>query len=170
MITAILETARIHHAHSQTNRGPIDLTTILKKVVAMYQNQTPGIEMPELSQPIECEVDPEQMNTALKNILDNAVKYSRPDSAPVRISLDRRSSQVVIRIEDDGVGIADKELSYILEPFYRVDKSRSKKTGGYGLGLSLCKTIMEAHGGKIEISSAPNRGTTVSLYIPTRIS
>ena len=170
MITAILETARIHHAHSQINRRPIDLATILKEVVAMYQNQPPGIEMAELSQPIECGVDPEQMNIALKNILDNAVKYSRPDSDPVRISLDRRPSQVVIRIEDDGVGIADKELSYILEPFYRVDKSRSKKTAGYGLGLSLCKTIIEAHGGKIEISSASNRGTTVSLYIPTRIS
>jgi len=59
-------------------------------------------------------------------------------------------------------------LTYIWEPFYRVDKSRSRDTGGYGLGLSLCKTIVESHGGKIEVSSIPNKGTTVSLAIPAK--
>jgi len=59
-----------------------------------------------------------------------------------------------------------QELSQIFEPFYRVDKSRAKDTGGYGLGLSLCKTIMEAHEGKIEVQSRPEDGTIVSLSFP----
>ena len=62
--------------------------------------------------------------------------------------------------------VPEEELSFVFEPFYRIDKSRSKDTGGYGLGLSLCKTIMEAHGGKIEVQSTPQEGTTVSLYFP----
>jgi len=71
-----------------------------------------------------------------------------------------------VQIADSGIGIPVEELTFIFEPFYRVDKSRSKDTGGYGLGLSLCKTIMEAHGGKIEITSQPGEGTTVSLFFP----
>jgi len=69
-------------------------------------------------------------------------------------------------ISDTGIGIEPDALIHIWEPFYRADKSRSRDTGGYGLGLSLCKTIVEAHGGKIEISSTPGKGTRVSLSIP----
>ena len=72
-----------------------------------------------------------------------------------------------LTIADNGIGIPEEELSFIFEPFYRVDKSRSKDTGGYGLGLSLCKTIMDAHNGKIEIASKPGEGTTVSLFFST---
>jgi signal transduction histidine kinase len=87
-------------------------------------------------------------------------------SDPVKVSLIRQAPYAIVRIEDYGVGIPQEVLPYIFEPFYRVDKSRSKRTGGYGLGLSLCKTIMEAHGGKIEVASTPNQGTTVSLSFP----
>ena len=99
-------------------------------------------------------------------MINNAIKYSRPDSGPIRISYKRRKSYGIIQIADKGIGIPPEELSHIFEPFYRVDKSRTKDTGGYGLGLSLCKTIMEAHGGKIEIQSRQEEGTTVSLYFP----
>jgi signal transduction histidine kinase len=71
---------------------------------------------------------------------------------------------VVIRIQDDGIGIPEEELPFIFEPFYRVDKSRSKRTGGYGLGLSLCKTIMEAHGAKITVDSSPGKGASILLH------
>ena len=98
--------------------------------------------------------------------MSNAFKYCEPESDPVKISLERRASDVIVRIEDNGIGIPPEELSHIFEPFYRVDKSRSKDTGGYGLGLSLCKTIMEAHEGKIEVQSKPEEGTTVSLFFP----
>ena len=68
-----------------------------------------------------------------------------------------------VREEDNGIGIAPEDLPYIFELFYRVDKSRSKQTGGYGLGLNLCKTIMDADGGKIEVHSDPGKGTAVTL-------
>ena len=77
-----------------------------------------------------------------------------------------RPPNIVVQIADNGIGIPQDELPFIFEPFYRVDKSRTKDTGGYGLGLSLCKTIMEAHDGKIEIQSRAEEGTTVSLWFP----
>jgi signal transduction histidine kinase len=98
--------------------------------------------------------------------LTNAVKFSDPDDKPVMISVIKQANFTVVRVLDHGIGIPPDELSFIFEPFYRVDKSRSKRTGGYGLGLSLCKTIMEAHGGRIEVDSKPGRGTCVSLFFP----
>jgi signal transduction histidine kinase len=75
----------------------------------------------------------------------------------------------VVLITDFGIGIPEEDLTHIFEPFYRVDKSRTKDTGGYGLGLSLCKTIMEAHGGKIKVYSRPQEGTTVALFFPLNL-
>ena len=82
------------------------------------------------------------------------------------IRVKSRPPNIVVQIADSGVGIPQDELPFIFEPFYRVDKSRTKDTGGYGLGLSMCKTIMEAHGGRIQIDSTPNVGTTVTLFFP----
>lgn len=111
-------------------------------------------------------VDPEQIKVVLKNVLDNAIKYSPKDSQAIRISVADRDGWTVIEIEDSGIGIEPEALTYIWEPFYRADKSRSRDTGGYGLGLSLCKTIIQAHGGTIDVRSIPGKGTTVSLALP----
>ena len=100
-------------------------------------------------------------------MLDNAIKYSRKDSEVVRISVNAQDGWTIIEIEDRGIGIEPEVLTYIWEPFYRADKSRSRDTGGYGLGLSLCKTIIEAHGGNIDVRSIPGKGTTVFLAIPS---
>ena len=106
------------------------------------------------------------MKTVVKNVVDNALKYSDPAGAPVRISVFRRSPHVVVQVRDTGCGIPAEDLPHVFEPFYRVDTSRSKHTGGYGLGLGICKIIMEAHKGGITVESELGRGTTVSLLLP----
>jgi signal transduction histidine kinase len=165
MVSEILETARRQHRYENLKKQPTNLAGLLKQTLAAFENQPPGIEMVELPSEIEVEVDPEQIKTVFENVLNNAIKYSQPDSAPIGVSYKHRESFAVVRITDKGIGIPEEELSNIFEPFYRVDKSRTKDTGGYGLGLSLCKTIMEAHDGKIEVNSGP-KGTTVSLFFP----
>jgi len=167
MITHILETARIHHDHSRLNLQEIDLVKLIDDVAAIYRHQKPGVVFSGTRSLPPCRVDPEQIKTVLKNVLDNAIKYSREDSEAVRISVDVQNRRAVIEIEDSGIGIDPEALAYIWEPFYRADKSRSRDTGGYGLGLSLCKTIIEAHGGNISIHSTPAKGTTVSMTLPT---
>ena len=96
----------------------------------------------------------------------NAVKYSATSKKPVTVNVERKDGFTVVCIQDFGAGIPEEDMPHIFEPFYRVDKSRSKQTGGFGLGLSLCKTIMEAHNGKIEVDSGSGKGTKVSLYFP----
>lgn len=166
MVSGILETARLRHKYAELKKQPADLVALLKQTAAAFENRPPGIQTVDLPAGLSVPVDPRQIKTVFENVLNNAVKYSGSESDPVKISLERRASEVVVRIEDHGIGIPPEELAHIFEPFYRVDKSRSKDTGGYGLGLSLCRTIMEAHGGKIEVQSRLKEGTTVWLYFP----
>ena len=89
------------------------------------------------------------------------MKYKGP-KGEVKIELTQSDDEAVVSISDSGKGIPREDLSRIFEPFYRVDKSRSRDTGGYGIGLSLCKTIMDAHGGTIDADSYPDQGTVTA--------
>ena len=166
MVGGILETARLRHKYAELKKQPTDLVALLKQTAAAFEKQPPGIVTVDLPQEVILQVDPHQIKTVFENLLSNAFKYCEPESDPVKISLERRATDVIVRVEDHGIGIPQEELAHIFEPFYRVDKSRSKDTGGYGLGLSLCKTIMEAHEGKIEVQSRLKEGTTVCLFFP----
>jgi signal transduction histidine kinase len=166
MINEILETARMHHLHGNLRLELMPLADLIENVITEFEKQPPGVRAEKLPEGCIVKVDPEQIKTVFQNILTNALKFSRPDSEAIRIRLERRSPEIIVQITDFGIGIPEDELSFVFEPFYRVDKSRTKDTGGFGLGLSLCKTIMEAHGGRIEIESELNTGTTVTLYFP----
>jgi signal transduction histidine kinase len=166
MVAEILETARVQHKHENLKKQPTNLVRLLREILPEFENQPPGIELVEFPSEVMAAVDSEKIKTVFVNLINNAIKYSRPDSGPIRIFYRSDESYAIIRIADKGIGIPQEELSHIFEPFYRIDKSRAKDTGGYGLGLSLCKTIMEAHEGKIEVQSRPEEGTTVSLFFP----
>jgi preprotein translocase subunit SecG len=88
------------------------------------------------------------------------------DSHPVEVSAAQNSDRVVIRVTDDGPGIPEHDMPNLFEPFCRLDRSRSKKTGGYGLGLSIAKRIVEAHGGSIAVENNPTRGASFVMSLP----
>ena len=166
MINEILETARLHHLYADLKLQPSDLVARLGEVLPDYQHQLPGVHLAEIPEKLVIKIDPGQIKTVFKNIISNAIKFSDTAGDPVQVSVKSEPHHAVVQVVDRGIGIPVEELAFIFEPFYRVDKSRSKETGGYGLGLSLCKTIMEAHGGKIEVESQVGVGTTVSLFFP----
>jgi signal transduction histidine kinase len=143
-----------------------DLAPILREVTARFNSRRPGVHVSATSQEIELNIDADKVRTVLRNLLENAFKYSLPDSRPVEISCAQSDQAVVIRVSDDGPGIPTQDVAGLFEPFFRVDRSRSKKTGGYGLGLSICKRIMEAHSGDIVFQSNPGRGASFVLTFP----
>jgi two-component system phosphate regulon sensor histidine kinase PhoR len=104
------------------------------------------------------------LDRLLYNLVDNAVKYNR-DAGQVSIALSEENGGCQITVADTGIGIPDEHLEHIFERFYRVDKSRSKKNGGAGLGLSIVKHIVEFHKGTIAVKSAENKGTSITCFI-----
>jgi two-component system, OmpR family, sensor histidine kinase BaeS len=110
--------------------------------------------------------DKDRLMQILSNLLNNALKYT-PEGKNVNISvLTGRDDAVGFVIEDQGAGINEEDLPHIFERFYRGDKSRDRKTGGIGIGLSIVKALIEAHKGWIQVKSKINRGTKISLWFP----
>lgn len=126
----------------------------------------PPVEIGEIPETVPLKMDGERMGRALKNILENARKYSPADAEPIHVSLETHDSEINITIQDRGIGIPQEELDLVFEPFYRVDKARTPQRTGFGLGLSLAKNIVDAHGGEIVIHSQPERGTKVIIRLP----
>lgn len=102
-------------------------------------------------------------------LLDNAVKYS-PEKSTIHISNHKVSSHIEVKIKDEGLGIAEKDLPHIFERFYRADTSRThSKKDGYGLGLAIAKEIIDNHKGKIKVESKVGEGTTFTIHIPLKV-
>jgi len=106
----------------------------------------------------------QMIDELLYNLIDNAIKYNR-EGGTVKVALSRESGLCKIVVSDTGIGIAAEHQGRVFERFYRADKSRTKATGGTGLGLSIVKHIAEHHGGRVELESIPNEGTTVVCFI-----
>jgi len=119
---------------------------------------------PDLS-PVEA--DPVLIRRVLDNLLDNAVKYSKPDS-PIDIVAVNSEKEQIVHVQDRGMGVPEKDLPRLFEPFFRTDKSRNRNMGGVGLGLTLCKRIIEAHGGTISASPRPEGGTSICFTLPEK--
>ncbi|WP_338669734.1 sensor histidine kinase [Pseudodesulfovibrio methanolicus] len=160
MITSLLETAKMHHGADGVRAQSMDMAQLVASVASGYQAQPPGITVDIPQEPVLAMVDPQKITMALNTLLDNAIKYSAPDGPPVEVSLRVRDHEVSIIITDHGIGIPEESISHLFDPFYRVDESRTRDTGGYGLGLYLCQTIIKAHRAHIEVVSTLGVGTT----------
>jgi signal transduction histidine kinase len=110
-------------------------------------------------------VDPGRMQQVLHNLIENAMRYTPPGGS-VRVRLSTISSEARIEVSDTGVGIPEADLPFVFERFFRSDRARRAYTGGSGLGLSIVRWIVDAHKGKVEIASALDKGTTVTVKLP----
>lgn len=169
MVAELLELERLRDGRG-LNPTFQDLVLILREMTVRFNKRRPGVRFSAPSQSIQLNIDEDKVRTVLRNLLENAFKYSLRDSRPVEISCAQNEDSVIVRVSDDGPGIPAEDAPSLFEPFFRVDRSRSKKTGGYGLGLSICKRILEAHGGDISFENNPGRGASFFLAFPTSAS
>ncbi|MGL5942063.1 MAG: sensor histidine kinase [Waterburya sp.] len=109
--------------------------------------------------------DRDLLKQAIKNLLDNAIKYT-PTEGIVTLELEIKHRRILIKIKDTGIGIPTSDLLHIFERFYRVDKARTRQTGGFGLGLAIAQQIIQAHEGKITVESQVGKGTTFQICLP----
>lgn len=117
--------------------------------------------------PLNVQGDKEKIRQVLINLVDNAIKYGRTSGTIIASVYKTDGKHVLVEISDDGIGIAEEHLNRIFERFYRTDAARSRKQGGSGLGLSICKHIIEAHGQVIHVRSKPEIGSTFGFTLET---
>jgi len=118
---------------------------------------------------ITVQMDPDLFEQAIFNLLENAVKYS-PQPAQITLIVEKKESEVVLKVKDKGVGIKLEHLPYIFNRFFRVNNDRSRKLGGAGLGLSIVKSIIEKHQATLQVSSVEGEGTTFEITLPAPVS
>ncbi len=166
LIEDILMTARLDGEHAEIKREPISVGELADRAASRFTARHPGRQLEKTvddsERAIEC--DPVLLRRALDNLLDNAAKYS---DAPVKLSVHPNGKQIAFEVVDRGVGMSAEELARAGTPFWRADTSRARRTGGVGLGLALARRIARAHGGDVSLASAPGRGTTARLQIPS---
>jgi signal transduction histidine kinase len=159
MIGATLQLARDQSADEP--RRPTDLTSLLQSVVDDMRDTGFSVRL-QPAEPIIYACQPAALKRAVRNLLDNAVKYGKSGTVEIR----RASKAIEINIDDGGPGIPQPELTRVLEPFYRLDESRSRDTGGVGLGLAIAQSIVQAHGGTLTLSNRPNGGLRATIALP----
>lgn len=174
LINNLLDASRIQASGLRLDYADVDLQTLARKVAEAYRLQTEHHQI-ELDFPKPLPLiwgDETRLRQVLTNLVNNAIKYS-PAGGVIRIggwveqepSVDQ-ASRVVLYVADEGIGIPQQELPNIFERFYRVDTSLRRSTAGAGLGLFLCKAIVEAHSGEIWARSEPGKGTTFFVALP----
>jgi signal transduction histidine kinase len=166
LISDILESEALNTRHASLRREPANLAELAKQVIDMdFGQRASGLNFIEPLIDLDGEYDATRVRLLVRNLIENALRHSPENAAPVEVSFGRESDTVYVQVKDHGEGIAPEDLERITEPFYRADPARSRHTGGFGLGLYLCRRIVEAHGGELTISSQQGVGTTAKATL-----
>lgn len=163
MITGILESERLRNGAASANLVPVKIEILYQRLITHYYRESSRIRFIPASEDLSIKADETLIMTVLRNLIDNALKYSSEQDQPVEVSVIKNNQEITISIEDFGPGIPEEKLPLVFEPFYRTDQSRSRKTGGYGLGLHLCIRIMDIHEGKILLENKKDNTGLVAM-------
>lgn len=169
LVEKLMLLARADYGSGTLNLCDVNLSEIVRDAcrqgMALSEAKKVGFreQIPDSS--VRVKADAQALRRLLLILIDNAVKYTPPDGL-VEVSVDKQNGSALAIIKDTGIGIAAEDLPNIFERFYRADKARSRESGGVGLGLSIGRWIAEAHGGNIQVESAPGRGSTFKVQLP----
>jgi len=169
LIEALLTLARIDSGELKLKHETFQLSRLAEDCLAMVQSlaKQKRIQLESQIPLITYVGDADQIAQVMTNLLTNAIRYNKEQGC-VYFSILSDAESVLIRVADTGVGIPEHEIPHIFERFYRVDTARSHETGGCGLGLAICQTIVQAHGGSIAVTSEINSGTTFEVRLPIK--
>jgi two-component system OmpR family sensor kinase len=146
-------------------REPVALNEVVAEAVETAQTVEPERSIDVEVEPVRVLGDRERLRQIVDNLLAN-VRAHTPAATPVRVSLRRVDGTAEIAVSDAGPGLDDVQLTQVFERFYRADSSRSRASGGVGLGLSIVAAVTEAHGGRVSASSGPGAGAVFRIELP----
>jgi heavy metal sensor kinase len=169
IVENLLTISRLEAGEARVERKPLDLSEITRSTTEQMRllAEVKDISLAiSVSDPVLVEGDPSRLKQVVVNLLDNAIKYT-PNGGSVEIATRNVNGCAVLEVRDTGLGIAPSDLPHVFERFYRTDKARSRELGGSGLGLSIVKSIVVAHGGEVTVSSEDTAGTQFTVILPS---
>jgi len=167
IVLSLLEAERLNSRHSALMRSEVIINDLIANLIDdFFSRDGQRIELDLGPAPIMAYVDDARIALLLKNLLSNALRYSRPEEGPVKLSARMEDETLILTVSDQGPGISKDQAQHIGEPFYRSDPSRTRDSGGTGLGLYLATLVAEAHHGKLRLLDT-DRGATFEARIPT---
>ena len=164
LISDLIEAERLNGDHSVLVLEVVNFSEFIGNVAHQFDNYTGGIEFVSPDRDHEFLIDKLRIRLLITNLLNNSIRHG--EGNPILVKIDYFEEQASIEVIDQGEGITKEHLSQISEPFYRADSSRQRNTGGFGLGLYLCRLIADAHGGNLKIQSQIGKGTHITVQIP----
>src|SRR5699024_8691714 len=170
LVQNLFQLAKIDQNQFRINREYIRLCDFFKKIA---EHKRPLLAEKQITLHISCPpdivafMDPERFQQVFMNIIDNAQKHS-DEGTQILIDVRQTAQYIIMTTTDEGMGIPAQDIPYIFDRLYRVEKSRSRRSGGSGLGMAITKEIVESHGGSIEVHSKSENGTAVIIKLPWR--
>lgn len=167
LIENLLSVSRIESGLLRLSTQQVDLSHLITVAVSTVRATAKGrdilLELPKRQ--VKVEGDRVQLELVMDNLLGNAIKYS-PIGKPIRVVLEAKPTRAIVKVIDQGIGIAAHHLPKVFDKFYRVEGGYSKRTPGSGLGLYICRNIIQAHGGRIWAESTLGEGSTFAFELP----
>jgi two-component system phosphate regulon sensor histidine kinase PhoR len=168
LIQDLLQLARVESGREAFDIKAVSLADVVERGTHLYRQRAEQkhqrLDVEPAPEPVLARADEDGLATILDNLVANAIQYT-PDGGRVIIRYRAENRHAVLEIEDNGVGIARRDLQRIFERFYRVDKARSRELGGTGLGLAIVKHLTQAFGGQVEVSSEPGKGSVFRVRL-----
>ncbi len=169
IIVSLLEAERLNSRHEPLARSEIRVRALVDELIDdFFARDRDRIRVIDRSDGASVIVDEARVSLLLKNLVSNALRYSPVDSGPIELTLAVEEGELVLRVRDHGPGIAPERAEHIGEPFYRGDPSRTRDTGGTGLGLYLATLVARAHGGSLELVDTGEPGACFETRLPCR--
>ena len=169
LVNDLLDLSKIESGYIEYQFTAVDLKRVVQQSIELLKSSINkkqirlNIIIPDDLPPVYA--DARYLDIAIRNLLDNAIKYVDDHNGKIRISAFKSGEDIRLEVEDNGIGISKSDIGRIFERFFRVDKARSRQQGGTGLGLAIVKHIILAHNGNVEVRSRVNHGSVFSLIL-----
>ena len=169
LVDDLHELSKLEAGYLPVQQEVLDLLPLVEQVAQRFRQQQPDAKNPPIVVNVPADLpaakaDPARIEQILVNLLSNALHYT--DRGEITINAWSEDSQIWLAVQDTGIGIAEVDLPHVFERFWRADRSRSRRSGGTGIGLAICKRLVELQGGEIYADSQVNQGSTFQFWLP----
>jgi signal transduction histidine kinase len=167
IVVSLLEAERLNSRHAQLSRSQVIIGELIRELLDdFFARDAERIEVNLPTEPVTAYVDEARITLLLKNLISNALRYSKPEDGRVQLAISATDSELVMSVADQGPGLSKDQAEHIGEPFYRSDSSRARESGGTGLGLYLATLVANAHGGSLTLLDTNDHGAYFQVRIP----